>query len=185
MPKEAEEGIIKGMYKIRSTDKPTLRLLGSGPLMKEVLEAADLLKKDWGIDAGIWCVTSFSELRREAEEIERWNLLHPDEKAQKSHLENKLKNYRVPTVAVSDYVKMVSEQIAPYIPGPYYALGTDGFGRSETRENLRHFFEIDRFYIVLAGIRALALLGKIEKGKMQEAVKKYSIDPEKPSPITV
>ncbi len=185
MPKGAEEGIIKGMYKIRSTDKPTLRLLGSGPLMKEVLDAADLLNKDWGIDAGVWCVTSFSELRREAEEIERWNLLHPDEKAQKSHLENKLKNYRVPTVAVSDYVKMVSEQIAPYIQGPYYALGTDGFGRSETRENLRHFFEIDRFYIVLAGIRALALLGKIEKEKMQEAVKKYDIDPEKPSPITV
>ena len=85
-------------------------------------------------------------------------------------MENKLKNYRVPTVAVSDYVKMVSEQIAPYVPGPYYALGTDGFGRSETRENLRHFFEIDRFYIVLAGIRALALLGKIEKGKNQETV---------------
>lgn len=185
MPEDAEEGIIKGIYKIISTEKPTLRLLGSGPLMKEVLEAADLLNKDWGIDAGIWCVTSFSELRREAEEIERWNLLHPDEKAKKSHLERKLKNYKVPTVAVSDYVKMVSEQIAPYVPGPYYALGTDGFGRSETRENLRHFFEVDRYYIALAGIRALALSGKIEKTKMHEAVKKYNINPEKPSPIKV
>ena len=185
MPKGAEGGIIKGMYKIRSTDLPTLRLLGSGPLMKEVLEAADLLYKDWEIDAGIWCVTSFSELRREAEEVERWNLLHPDKKQQKSHLERKFKNNKVPTVAVSDYVKMVSEQIAPYVPGPYYALGTDGFGRSESRENLRHFFEVDRYYIVLAGIRALGLAGKIEKTKMQEAVKEYGIDPEKPSPITV
>ena len=185
MPKGAEGGIIKGMYKIRSTDLPTLRLLGSGPLVKEVLEAADLLYKDWEIDAGIWCVTSFSELRREAEEVERWNLLHPDKKQQKSHLERKFKNNKVPTVAVSDYVKMVSEQIAPYVPGPYYALGTDGFGRSESRENLRHFFEVDRYYIVLAGIRALGLAGKIEKTKMQEAVKEYGIDPEKPSPITV
>ena len=185
MPEDAEDGIIKGMYKIRSTDQPTLRLLGSGPLMTEVLKAADLLHQDWEIDAGIWCVTSFSELRREAEEAERWNLLHPGKKQRKSHLERKFKNYKVPTVAVSDYVKMVSEQIAPYVPGPYYALGTDGFGRSETRENLRHFFEVDRYYIILAGIRALALAGKIKKTKMQEAVKKYEIDPEKPSPITV
>jgi len=185
MPEGAEGGIIKGMYKIRSTEVPTLRLLGSGPLMKEVLEAADLLYQDWEIDAGIWCVTSFSELRREAEEVERWNLLHPDKKQKKSHLERKFKNNKVPTVAVSDYVKMVSEQIAPYVPGPYYALGTDGFGRSESRENLRHFFEVDRYYIVLAGIRALGLSGKIEKTKMQEAVKEYGIDPEKPSPITV
>ena len=98
---------------------------------------------------------------------------------------SKFKNYKVPTVAVSDYVKMVSEQIAPYVPGPYYALGTDGFGRSETRENLRHFFEVDRYYIVLAGIRALALEGKIKKTKTQEAMNKDAIDPKKPSPITV
>ena len=185
MPEDAEDGIIKGMYKIRSTDQPTLRLLGSGPLTTEVLKAADLLHQDWEIDAGIWCVTSFSELRREAEEVERWNLLHPEKKQRKSHLERKLKNYKVPTVAVSDYVKMVSEQIAPYVPGPYYALGTDGFGRSETRENLRRFFEVDRYYIILAGIRALALAGKIKKTKIREAMKKYKIDPEKPSPITV
>ena len=185
MPKNVEGEIIKGMYKIRSTEKPTLRLLGSGPLMKEALDAADILYKEWGIDSGIWCVTSFSELRREAEETERWNLLHPEKKQRKSHLEKKLKNYKVPTIAVSDYVKMVSEQISPYVPGPYFALGTDGFGRSETRENLRRFFEIDKHYIVLAGIRSLVLEGKIEKEKMQEAIKKYKIDPEKPSPITI
>ena len=129
--------------------------------------------------------SSFSELRREAEEIERWNLIHPDKKPKQSHLEKCLSKHRVPTVAVSDYVKMVSEQISPYVPGKYYALGTDGFGRSETRENLRQFFEVDRYYIVLTAIRALAIEGKVEISKADEVIKKYNIDPEKPSPITV
>ena len=130
-------------------------------------------------------MTSFSELRRDAEEVERWNLIHPDKKQKKSHLQKRLSQHKVPTVAVSDYVKMVSEQIAPYVPGKYYALGTDGFGRSETRENLRHFFEVDRYYIVLTAIRALALEGTMEMSKADEVIKKYNIDPEKPSPITV
>jgi pyruvate dehydrogenase E1 component len=185
LPKGAEKDIIKGLYKIKTTKKPTIRLLGSGPLMGEVLAAADLLKNDWGIEPGIWNVTSFSELRREAEEVERWNLIHPDEKPKKSHIEKRLSTHKVPTVAVSDYVKMVSEQISPYVPGKYYALGTDGFGRSETRENLRNFFEVDRYYIVLTAIRALALDGKLDMKKADEAIKKYNIDPEKPSPITV
>ena len=179
------EDIIKGLYKIKTTDKPTIRLLGSGPLMGETLAAAELLKKDWGIDPGIWNVTSFSELRRNAEETERWNLIHPDKKPKQSHLEIKLSKHSVPTVASSDYVKMVSEQIGPYVPGPYYALGTDGFGRSDTRENLRHFFEVDRYYIVLTAIRALALDGKLDMSKADEVMKKYNLNPEKPSPITV
>ena len=179
------EDIIKGLYKIKTTDKPTLRLLGSGPLMGETLAAAELLKKDWGIDPGIWNVTSFSELRRNAEETERWNLIHPDKEPKKSHLEIKLSKHSVPTVASSDYVKMVSEQIGPYVPGPYYALGTDGFGRSDTRENLRHFFEVDRYYIVLTAIRALALDGQMEMSKADEVMKKYNLNPEKPSPTTV
>ena len=185
LPKGVDKDIIKGLYKMRSTEKPTVRLLGSGPLMGEVLAAADLLKNDWGIEPGIWNVTSFSELRREAEEVERWNLIHPDKKPKQSHLEKRLSTHKVPTVAVSDYVKMVSEQISPYVPGKYYALGTDGFGRSETRENLRQFFEVDRYYIVLTAIRALAIEGKVEISKADEAIKKYNIDPEKPSPITV
>ena len=181
----ASEDIIKGLYKIRATKKPTIRLLGSGPLLGETLAAADLLKEDWGIDPGIWNVTSFSELRRDAEETERWNLIHPDKKPRMSHLEIKLSKHTVPTVVSSDYVKMVSEQIGPYVPGPYYALGTDGFGRSDTRENLRHFFEVDRYYIVLTAIRALALDGKLEMSKADEVMKKYNLNPEKPSPITV
>jgi pyruvate dehydrogenase E1 component len=185
LPKGVEADIIKGLYKIRSTEKPTVRLLGSGPLMGEVLAAADLLKNDWGVDPGIWNVTSFSELRREAEEVERWNLNHPGKKQKQSHLEKRLSKHRVPTIAVSDYVKMVSEQIAPYVPGKYYALGTDGFGRSETRENLRRFFEVDRYYIVLTAMRALALDGELDMSKVDEVIKKYNIDPEKPSPITV
>ena len=184
-PDNVEKDIIKGLYKIRATEKPFLRLLGSGPLMGEVLAAAELLKNDWDIEPGIWNVTSFSELRREAEEVERWNLIHPDKKPRKSHLEVSLSKHRVPTVAVSDYVKMLAEQIAPYVPGPYYALGTDGFGRSDTRENLRHFFEVDRYYIVLTAIRALALDGKLDMSVVHQVMDKYDIDPNKPSPITV
>ena len=185
MPEGVSDDIIKGLYKIRSSEKPTLQLLGSGPLMGEVLAAATLLKNDWDIEPGIWNVTSFSELRRDAEEVERWNLIHPEAEPKKSHLETSLSNHHVPTVAVSDYVKMVSEQIGSYVPGAYYALGTDGYGRSETRENLRHFFEVDRYYIVLASIRALALDGKMKMSKADEVMKKYNINPEKPSPITV
>jgi len=185
MPDNVAEDIIKGLYKIHSTENPTIRLFGSGPLMREVLAAADLLKKDWGIEPGIWNVTSFSELRRDAEEVERWNLIHPDKEPRQSHLECKLSNNRVPTVTSSDYVKMVSEQIGPYVPGPYYALGTDGFGRSDTRENLRHFFEVDRYYIILTAIRALALEGQLEMSKADEVMKKYNLNPEKSSPITV
>ena len=185
IPENVTEDIIKGLYKIHGTEKPTVRLLGSGPLMGETLAAAELLKNDWGIEPGIWNVTSFSELRRDAEETERWNLIHPDKTPRHSHLEQCLSKHRVPTVSVSDYVKMVSEQIGPYVPGPYYSLGTDGFGRSETRQALRHFFEVDRYYIVLTAIRALALDGKLEMSKVDAVMKKYNLDPEKPSPITV
>ena len=185
MPKGIEKDIIRGMYKIRTTKRPTVRLLGSGPLLNEVIAAAELLINDWGVDPGIWNVTSFTELRREAEEIERWNTMNPSEKQKQSHLEKSLNKHRVPTIAVSDYVKMSSEQIAPYVSGAYYALGTDGFGRSDTRENLRHFFEIDRYYIVLTAVRALAIEEKLEMRVANEVIKKYNIDSNKPSPITI
>jgi len=185
IPEGVASDIIKGLYKIRSTKKPIIRLFGSGPIMGEVIAAAELLKNDWNIEPGIWNVTSFSELRREAEEVERWNLINPNKEPKQSHLERCLSKHRVPTVAASDYVKMVSEQIGPYVPGPYYALGTDGFGRSDTRENLRHFFEVDRYYIVLAAIRALVLDGKMKASKGDDVMKKYDLDPEKPSPVTI
>jgi len=185
IPEGVASDIIKGLYKIRSTKRPIIRLFGSGPIIGEVIAAAELLKNDWNIEPGIWNVTSFSELRREAEEVERWNLINPNKEPKQSHLERCLSKHRVPTVAASDYVKMVSEQIGPYVPGPYYALGTDGFGRSDTRENLRHFFEVDRYYIVLAAIRALVLDGKMKASKGDDVMKKYDLDPEKPSPVTI
>jgi len=185
MPKGIEKDIISGMYKIRTTKKPTIRLLGSGPLLNEVIAAAELLINDWGIHPGIWNVTSFTELRREAEEIERWNTINPSKNQKQSHIEKSLNKHSVPTIAVSDYVKMSSEQIAPYVSGAYYALGTDGFGRSDTRENLRHFFEIDRYYIVLTAVRALAIEEKLEMRVANEVIKKYNIDSNKPSPITI
>ena len=185
IPDGSNDDIIKGLYKIQSTENPTVRLLGSGPLMGEALAAADLLKKDWGVEPGVWNVTSFSELRRDAEEVERWNLMNPDKQLKRSHLEESLSKNKVPTIAVSDYVKMVSEQIGPYVPGPYYSLGTDGFGRSETREALRKFFEVDRYYIVLTTIRALAIEGSLGMDVVEKVMKKYNLDPNKPSPINV
>ena len=184
MPKGVEEHIIKGMYKLHSTKNPKVRLLGSGPLLNEVIAAAKILKDEWGVDPGIWNVTSFTELRREAEEVERWNIVNPGKKPKKAHIEKSLNNNEVPTIAVSDYVKMSSEQISPYVSGPFYSLGTDGFGRSDTRENLRHFFEVDRFYIVLTAIRALANEGEVEMKVVDKVIKKYKIDPNKPNPIT-
>jgi len=185
IPKGVEKDIIKGLYKIRTTKNPTVRLLGSGPLLNEVIAAAELLIKDWDIEPGIWNVTSFTELRREAEEIERWNIINPSGKQKQSHLEKSLNKNPVPTIAVSDYVKMSSEQISPYVSGAYYALGTDGFGRSDTRENLRHFFEVDRYYIVLTVIRALAVEESVEMSMVNKVIKKYNIDSNKPSPITI
>ena len=185
IPKGVDKDIIKGLYKIRSSRKPVVRLLGSGPLMREVLEASKLLKEDWNIEPGVWNVTSFSELRREAEEVERWNLINPKKEKKISHLEKSLSKNRVPTIAVSDYIKMVAEQIGPYVPGPYYALGTDGFGRSDTRENLRKFFEVDRYYIVLTALRALVNEGLIELSFVFAAIEKYKLDPKKPNPIKV
>ena len=184
MPKGVEEDIIKGMYKLHSTKNPKVRLLGSGPLLNEVIAAAKILKDEWSVDPGIWNVTSFTELRREAEEVERWNIINPGKKPKKAHIEKALNNNEVPTIAVSDYVKMSSEQISPYVSGPFYSLGTDGFGRSDTRENLRHFFEVDRYYIVLTAIRALANEGKIEMKVVDKVIKKYKIDSNKPNPIT-
>ena len=182
LPEGVEEDILKGLYKIHSTQNPKIRLLGSGPLMGEIIAASKLLKEDWGIEPGIWNVTSFSELRKDAEEVDRWNLVHPDEDQRKSHIEKSLSKNRVPTVVASDYVKMLAEQIAPYVPGPYYALGTDGFGRSDTRENLRRFFEVDRYYIVLTAIKALVADKELEKTAIKKAIDKYSLDPEKPNP---
>ena len=185
IPKGTSEGILKGLYKIQDHTKPNVRLFGSGPLMGEAQKAAGLLKEDWGVDSEIWNVTSFSELRKDAEEVKRWNLMHAEGNQRKSYLEDCIDNTSIPTIAVSDYIKLVTEQIGPYMPGDYYALGTDGFGRSDTRKSLRHFFEVDRYYITLCALRALVKDKKLDKSIPEKAIKKYNIDINKPNPLSV
>jgi len=188
MPKNVEDGIIRGMYKFRSgktRELPRVQLLGSGPILNEALKAADILEKEWKVDVDVWSVTSFSELRKDGEDINRWNILHPNKTYQVPYVTKCLEHTKGPVVAVSDYVKLVAEQISPFIPGSFTALGTDGFGRSETREELRKFFEIDKHYIVLAALNTLAKEGQIQLDEVEKAIKKYNIDTKKPNPKNV
>ena len=188
MPNSIEDNIIKGMYKLiegEQSNSPKVQLLASGALINEVIEAAKLLKDDWNIDADIWSVTSYSEVHREAEDKSRWNILHPEESAKISYVGSCMKSENGPVIAISDYVKLVAEQIAPYIECPFVALGTDGFGRSETREELRRFFEVNKYYIVMTALDSLSHENKIDKSLVKSAIDKYKIDPEKPNPVTV
>ncbi len=188
MPGGIEESIIRGMYKLREGEvkhNPRVQLLGSGPILNEVLAAAEILEKEWNVDTDVWSVTSFSELRKDGEEKKRWNILHPDEEYEMPYVTKCLEFNRGPVIAVSDYVKLVAEQIAPFVQHNFTALGTDGFGRSEARKELRDFFEVSREYIVLAALNSLAEEGQIEPTRVTKAMKTYGLDPEKPSPLTV
>jgi pyruvate dehydrogenase E1 component len=186
LPEDAQEGIIKGLYMLKDAgDKAAVQLLGSGAILREAIAAAELLEADFGVQANVWSVTSFSELRRDGLDAERWNLLHPGKPRRISYVEECLGKTRGPVVAASDYIKTVADQIRPFIPKPYTVLGTDGFGRSERRSKLRQFFEVDRYYITLAALKALADGGEIPVAKVKAAMTKYGIDPEKPNPATV
>ena len=185
MPKGVEEHIIKGMYLLRNggKKKKKVQLMGSGTILREVIFAADLLTSDWGVDADIWSCTSFNELAREAEETERWNRLHPLEKPKKPFVVQQLKKRRGPTIAATDYVKQYPEQIRKWIPNSYTTLGTDGFGRSDTRAKLRQHFEVNRYHIIIATLKALADEGMIATAKVADAIAKYNIDTEKTNPL--
>jgi pyruvate dehydrogenase E1 component len=188
MPEGVEKDILKGMYLFRkgpAGNGPRVQLLGSGALLREAIAAADLLQRDWSVEADIWSCPSFTELAREGQAVARWNLLHPTEKPRRSHVEQCLKDTRGPIVATTDYVRAFAEQIRPYVPRRYTVLGTDGFGRSDTREKLRRFFEVDRHYVTVAALKALADEGQMDKAKVKEAIVKYGIDPDKPNPTTV
>ncbi|MDD2668354.1 pyruvate dehydrogenase (acetyl-transferring), homodimeric type [Zoogloea sp.] len=187
MPVGAEADIIKGMYSLKKGGEGALRvqLLGSGTIFNEVIAAADLLKNDWGVEADIWGCPSFNELARNGQDTARWNLLHPLEEPKKSHVEQKLDGAAGPVIAATDYIKMFAEQIRPFVKGTYITLGTDGFGRSDTRENLRHFFEVDRRWVTLAALKALADEGKISRDTVAAALVKYELDPSKPNPMSV
>ncbi len=190
MPEGAAPGILKGMYKFRDGEKskgkaPRVQLMGSGVILREAIAAADLLKKDWGVDADIWSCPSFTELARDGNAVTRWNMLHPTDKPRMSHVEACLKDAQGPVVVTTDYMRLFAEQIRPLVRNRYVVLGTDGFGRSDTRERLRHFFEVNCYYTTVAALKALADDGTIPATKVAEAIKKYGLDPDKPAPWTV
>ena len=186
IPKNCEKGILKGMYLLKksvkqgNSSKP--QLMGSGTILREVEKAAHLLEKDFKIYCDVWSVTSFSELRRESLETDRWNELNPEKKRKSSYLEKSLNKQEGPFIAATDYMKMVPEQIQKWVPGIYKTLGTDGYGRSDSRAALREHFEVDARFIVLSTLNALAEKGDIEKRDVVKAIKKYKIDPNKISP---
>ena len=188
MPEGAEEGIIKGMYLFKdggAAQGPRVQLLGSGSILREVIAAADLLRDDFQVTSDIWSVTSFNELRRDGMSVERWNLLHPTQTPRKSHVENCLEGHAGPVVASTDYMRVFADQVRNQIPRRYITLGTDGFGRSDYRVNLRRFFEVNRYYVAVAALKALADEGQIKAEKVEEAIKKYGLDAERPDPWTV
>ena len=188
MPAGAEKDILKGMYALRKGDDkkgPRVQLLGAGTIFNEVIAAAELLKNDWGVEADLWGCPSFNELTRDGHHCERWNMLHPMEAPKKSHVETCLDGTEGPVIAATDYMKLFAEQIRPFVKRTYVTLGTDGFGRSDTREKLRHFFEVDRYWVTLAALKALADDGVIPREKVAAAMVKYKLDPNKPDPVTV
>ena len=180
------EDILKGMYLLQpapaSHPGPRLQLLGSGSILREVIAAGELLARDWQVAADLWSCPSFTELARDGHDCMRWNLLHPLEEPRLSHVERKLADHPGPVVAATDYVRLYPEQIRPFVKRTYITLGTDGFGRSDTREKLRHFFEVDRYWITVAALKALADDGAIDRKMVAAALVKYSLDPEKPNP---
>ena len=183
LPEGAEAGILKGMYRIREStlSGPRVQLLGSGTILREVLAAAEMLEQDFGVAPDVFSVTSFTELRRDGLDVERWNMLHPDAEPKLSFVERQLGRTEGPVVAASDYMASFADQIRPHVKARYRVLGTDGFGRSDTREKLRRHFEVDRSYVCVAALSALADDGALDRSRVAEAISKYGVDPERPS----
>ena len=193
MPEGAEEGIIKGLYKFRDGAKKAkhrVQLMGCGSILREVIAAAELLQQDWGVTADIWSAPSFNELTRDGQSCERWNMLHPDQPPRQSWVETCLAGSEGPVIASTDYMRLFAEQIRRFVPGDYHVLGTDGFGRSDSREALRRHFEVDRHYVTVAALKALADQQKSSKAKdrisaqtVLDAIRKYNIDVDKTNPL--
>ena len=187
MPEGVEEGIRRGLYLFRKGGNHSLRvnLMGSGTIFREVIAAAEILEADYGVSVDIWSATSFNELRRDGLAVDRWNRLHPEGEAKTAYVSQCLGGEDIPTVAASDYMKVFADQIRNWVPGPYYTLGTDGYGRSDTRQALRAFFEVDRRHVVQTTLKALCDQGKIEPQKVTEAMSSLDINAEDPDPTTV
>jgi pyruvate dehydrogenase E1 component len=187
LPPGIEASLIKGLYRYGAVSiaeaRGRVRLLGSGAILREVIAAAELLSREWLVEAEVWSATSFSELAREASEVERWNRLHPQSEPRRSHVETCLAG-DIPVIAATDYVRAWPQLIAPHVDARYTVLGTDGFGRSDTRAALRSFFEVDRHHIVLAALQSLALQGKLDASVCAQAIARYGIDTEAGAPWT-
>lgn len=186
MPEGVEEGIVKGMYLLekapRKKARHTVELIGSGTILREVEAAAVLLKENHDIKSNVWSATSFNELAREAHSIERWNMMHPEDKPRVPYVAKLLENAEGPVIAVTDYIKMYADQIRRFLPHRYTVLGTDGYGRSDTRAKLRHFFEVDRHFIVIATLKSLADEGKLDAKEVSDAMESYGINSDKKDP---
>ncbi|MFN3587620.1 MAG: transketolase-like TK C-terminal-containing protein, partial [Moraxellaceae bacterium] len=184
LPAGAEEGIVRGLYLLKEAPAGTakiVQLLGSGSILREVEAAAELLEQVFGIRANVWSATSMNELRKEAMEAERWNLLHPLDEAKVPWVTQQLRATKGPIVAATDYMRIHAEQIRAFLPGRiYHTLGTDGFGRSDSREKLRHHFEVNRYFIAIAALSALADDGDIGRSVVEDAIRRFGINPEKP-----
>lgn len=190
MSNGVEEGILKGLYCLMplqedKTLKYSVQLMGAGAILNEVIAARDLLAKDYQVASTLWSATSFTELTREAQGIARWNLFHPEAKTKEPYVTTCLKSVNGPVVAATDYMRNYAEQIRAYVPGVYTVLGTDGFGRSDTREALRTFFEVNRYYIAVAALSSLVKQGVLKKNVLIDAIQRYDIDPEKSQPWTI
>ena len=188
MPQGSEEGIVKGLYLLKEGAKgkgARVQLMGSGTILREVLAASDLLRDDWKVASDVWSTTSFTEVAREGRSVERHNLLHPEAPRRRSYAETVLEGHAGPVVASTDYVRAFAEQIRPYLDRRYVTLGTDGFGRSDWRVKLRQYFEVNRYYVTVAALKALADEGAVAPALVTEAIRKYSLDTERPDPWTV
>ena len=189
MPDGSRDGILRGMYLLREaptgSSKPRVQLLGSGTILREVIAAAEMLETDFGVLADVWSVTSFTELRRDGIEVKRWNTLHPLAEPRRAYVTECLSGRDGPAVASTDYIRAFADQIRQWVPGPYHVLGTDGFGRSDYRRELRRFFEVDRHYVTVAALKELADLGTIDPARVAEAIERYGLNPDAPTPTTV
>jgi pyruvate dehydrogenase E1 component len=186
MPKGVEQGILKGMYllNIGGRGKVRVNLMGSGTILREVIKAAEILESDYGVPADVFSVPSFSELRREALDVERLNILTPDQPAKQPYVRQCLGDRTGPFIAATDYMKIVPDQIRQWVPGRFIVLGTDGYGRSDSRAQLRHHFEVDAAHIVMASLKALADEGKLDMATVKACMKKYNLSADKPNPVT-
>ncbi len=188
MPLGVEDGIIQGMYRLQTSTTPgelRVQLLGGGTILREVEAAAAILERDYQVGADVWSLTSVNELQREGKAVVRWNLLHPTEEPRVPYVTRLLRDAGGPVVAATDYMKLYADQIREFVPGHYTVLGTDGFGRSDTRSKLREFFEVSREYIVIAALKALADEGRIERSRVTQAMGALGVNPDKPNPLTV